>query len=416
MSHSVISRFNARFEQAGPYAKAVLADGVFCCVLFAGYFLTCHPPHDAFGYILGRDFANMWMGAHAAWSGNWLQLFDVHQYVAALHHQYGTMPAQNWSYPPSVFLLIWPMRFLHYFGALAAWSLLGIILCSVVSRPKSLTSAGLILLSPAVIMNLLVGQNGLYSAAVLIATLKLLPRRPVLAGICLGFLSLKPQLGLLFPLALICARQWRCFIAAAATAVILLGITAFVYGISVWPDYLRMVAPVQTDIMTQGSGLFVFMMPTAFANVRILGFPASLAFLIQAPFTLLAIAAVIWTFIRKRDPAISVAVLISAIFVGTPYCFDYDMVVMGWVIASLKDQLTDPWDIRLMLTVWWLPVLCIIFGLLRLPLAAPLMAIFLLRQLWHLKQMPSQSWRPGPRPADQNRALKAETAALGPSL
>ena len=40
-------------------------------------------------------------------------------------------------------------------------------------------------------------------------TLFLMPVRPVLAGICLGLLSYKPQYGLLFPLVLIAAAQWR---------------------------------------------------------------------------------------------------------------------------------------------------------------------------------------------------------------
>ncbi len=64
---------------------------------------------------------------------------------------------------------------------------------------------------PMVFTNTLVGQNGFLTAALIGGTLYLMPVRPVLAGICLGLLSYKPQYGLLFPIVLIAAAQWRVF-------------------------------------------------------------------------------------------------------------------------------------------------------------------------------------------------------------
>ena len=55
---------------------------------------------------------------------------------------------------------------------------------------------------------------------------------PVLGGMLLGMLTYKPQLGLLVPIALIAAAQWRCIAAACATAVILALIATAVLG---WP-------------------------------------------------------------------------------------------------------------------------------------------------------------------------------------
>ena len=56
-----------------------------------------------------------------------------------------------------------------------------------------------------ILRNGLVGQNGFLTAALIDGTLYLMPVRPILAGICLGLLSYKPQYGLLFPLVLIAA-------------------------------------------------------------------------------------------------------------------------------------------------------------------------------------------------------------------
>ena len=68
---------------------------------------------------------------------------------------------------------------------------------------------------PMVLNNALVGQNGFLTAALIGGTLYLMPVRPILAGICLGLLSYKPQYGLLFPLVLIAASQWTVFFSAA---------------------------------------------------------------------------------------------------------------------------------------------------------------------------------------------------------
>ena len=61
--------------------------------------------------------------------------------------------------------------------------------------------------SPAVLWNVSAGQNGFLTAALIGGMLSLMQKQPLLAGVCLGLLSYKPQFGLLFPIALIAARS-----------------------------------------------------------------------------------------------------------------------------------------------------------------------------------------------------------------
>jgi len=72
--------------------------------------------------------------------------------------------------------------------------------------------------SPAALWNFTAGQNGFLTAALIGGALVLMQRRPWLAGVCLGLLSYKPQFGLLFPVALVAAAQWRVIGAGAFTA------------------------------------------------------------------------------------------------------------------------------------------------------------------------------------------------------
>ncbi|MEN3967599.1 glycosyltransferase family 87 protein, partial [Mammaliicoccus sciuri] len=68
---------------------------------------------------------------------------------------------------------------------------------------------------PGVWVTLVTGQNSLFTAAAAGAALVLLRRSPVAAGACIAMLCIKPQLGILFPLYLLCERQWRTLASAA---------------------------------------------------------------------------------------------------------------------------------------------------------------------------------------------------------
>ena len=87
---------------------------------------------------------------------------------------------------------------------------------------------------PALFYNFVIGQNGCLTAALLGGALLFIPTRPVLAGICLGLLTYKPQYGPLFPLVLIATAQWRVIFAAAATTLAIAAASLVVFGTNTW--------------------------------------------------------------------------------------------------------------------------------------------------------------------------------------
>ncbi len=366
-------------SKEGLQVQLTIAGGVLLIVFVAGYLLQSSPPHDQYGYLVGRDFVNTWMGARAALSGHTGQLFHLHVYMKQLVAAFGPMAPHNWSYPPVLLLFIWPLGFLPYMAALAVWSATGFAAyLGSAALNRSWRSLAFVAVAPAIGINLFSGQNGFFTAALLILVFRYWDKRPVLAGICLGLMLGKPHLVLLFPLALVLSGRWRLFVSAAATVLVLIGTTALVFGGEVWTDYFRLVMPVQRGVLDTGTG-FLTMMPTGFMHARMLGLPLALAWKVQIPFTLLAVASVGWTFAKRRDPLLSYAVLITACFVVTPYIFNYDMVVFGWLLAVLWSRFGAAWDRALLLAVWTLPVAMLFYGEWYLPVAAPLMALFLLR-------------------------------------
>jgi len=372
----------------------IIALAALICLIFyiASYLAHAHPPRDAYGYVLGRDFVNTWMGARAVLSGTAHEILNVDVHIRRMVAVLGPMPPHNWSYPPALFLFLWPLGFLSYTAALAVWSATGFAayLGAAATHGRSLRFLLFVAAAPAIAVNLFSGQTGFFTAAILILFFRWLDERPIAAGAVLGLMLCKPHLAVLFPLALACRGRWRTLLAAGASALVLVAATALVFGADIWSDYFRLVVPVQRGVLDTGTG-FLTMMPTGFMHARMLGAPLAVAWRVQTPFTLLALGVMVWTFVKRRDPLVSSAVLLTASVIATPYSFNYDMVVFGWLTAMLWPRLAGIWDRLLLLAVWTLPVTMVVFGDLSLPLAAPILVLFLIRLAVLARSVPQLS-------------------------
>ncbi len=84
--------------------------------------------------------------------------------------------------------------------------------------------------APGVAVNVFFGQNGFVTAALLIGGLANLDRKPVLAGVLFGILTIKPQFGLLLPVLLVMTGRWRVIAAAVVTTAVLVALTSLWFG------------------------------------------------------------------------------------------------------------------------------------------------------------------------------------------
>jgi len=371
------------------FFKLAFAFGVLIASLEIGYLVKSPLPYDAVGYYIGRDFVNAWLGAKLALSGNPAPYFEYTAYQQLLQENFGAKyPIHIWSYPPLLLLFTWPLGLMPYMAAYVLYCVFGLILYLAVASEGSRKPEHLVVLvlAPAVTVNIWCGQNGFVVAALLIGGLTQLDRRPALAGILFGLLSIKPQLGLLIPLMLLMTGRWRTIVAAAVTIAVLVVATALVFGPEVWTAYIRDALPIQR-LHTFGSVQnFMLHMPTAFMNARIAGLPMGACIAIQAVVSAATLAAVVWTFWRWRDPVLSMALFVTAMFTVTPYAFNYDMVVFGWVVIKLMDRAdNEPLDYALMLAVYALPALTVALGMTGfLPLSSLVLIAFGARLWWRM--------------------------------
>ena len=385
------------------YAKWTVAAAVFFVTLeiayltFGGLPPTLRPWVDATHFVLGRDFLNTWMGARSVFEGGPAAWFDVQAYNAALQQMLGTAyPEHYWSYPPHVLLFIWPFGLLPYLPAYLAWCAVGITLYLFASsgalRREHLVFAAV---APAVAVCIFFGQNGFYTAALLIGGLLCLERRPVLAGVLFGILTVKPQLGLLLPVLLLLERRWLTIATALVTTACLVAATALLFGPDIWLAFWHKVVPQQQWLTSHGDGLLLVMVSSVFYGARLLHLPEGIGWAMQGFVATLAIAAVVWTFWQRRDRTLSLCLLITATFLVTPYVLNYDMVVLAFVVALLRERpdntMADHW---LLLAVWTLPVAMMLAGAAFLPLAPILLIALTCRLIWRLAQAEARVAKP----------------------
>jgi alpha-1,2-mannosyltransferase len=357
---------------------------------------------DSSGFPVGRDFLNTWLGGKSAFSGGPAAWFDFDAYNAAAQRVVGDphLPPLLWSYPPDILFFIWPFGLLGYLPAYALWCVAGLALYVWAALAGGVDRRQWIFLAvaPAVAVNVFLGQNGFVTAALLIGGLANLDRRPTLAGILFGILTIKPQFGLLLPVMLVLTGRWRVIASAVVTTAVLVAATALWFGADVWTEYVQKVVPQQHWGLIAAGDHAWNIVSSAFVNARLIGLPDAWAWVVQGVTSCCALAAVIWTYWRRRDPVLSSALLVTATFLFSLWMLNYDMVVFVWVVALLRTRDDETYfDHGLALAVWALPVLMLHFGSLHFPIAMVVLPLFAGRLLWRLARNEQRSLAPSAR-------------------
>lgn len=337
--------------------------------------------------LIGRDFLNIWVGPQLAASGEMATLFDPQAYWEAIRTLLDNpdIAQHTWSYPPTALFYAIPFAQMPYLWAYGLWLASTLILWLWACREYRWFGLwwGLLALSPTALITMYTGQNGFLTAALFIAGLQWTDRRPLLAGLCFGLLTFKPQLGLLIPLYLILGGHWKTFWSAVVAALLFNLASLLAFGWESWVDYVELVMPFQVVVLEHGEGLMEYMMPTFFMLVRSVGFSAESGYLAQGLAAILIVSIACYVFWRAPSGPVKQAVLISATMLVSPYVFNYDMVVFTVAVMTLLDagarDRYRPGEQFLLWFAWGWPVLMVIFGLLAgmSPLSPlPVLAVF----------------------------------------
>jgi hypothetical protein len=388
----------ATHDPAGESRETIRAlsvlGGFFFIVALGSYLVTMSwspaIPRDGTTLVIGRDFLNVWMYGRSAFTADPSHFYDFVAYHGALDALLGAnYPGQNWSYPPSLFFVAAPFGLIGYLPALAIWTVLGAALFAAVARAHIGDKRVLLalVLSPAAVLCVVSGQSSLITAAMLVTSFFWLDRRPILAGILIGLLTLKPQLGVLLPVMLIASGRWRVFASATVTALVLAGATALVFGQQVWIDFVTKGLAANNLVLADPERIATPFYPTIFMNLRGIDLPYGAALAVQLCFSVCAVAAVAWAFRYRRnaDPLSLMALFMACMVSATPYLLSYDTLALAFAALLLLERGTlDTTGRRMVQLVYWLPLLQVGLGNLHVPgpaLIAFAFAIYALTRL-----------------------------------
>ncbi len=346
--------------------------------------LSGHGISDPRGRPVGTDFLSFWTVSWALQSGR-QHLIYIPRALQALEETVlasKNTPLYAWQYPPIALLIVYPLALLPYLYALFAWlgaGLLGYlsVLWRILPRPLVIWAG---LAFPGVMVTIPHGQNAFLTVSLFGWGLLFLRERPVAAGVLLGVLTFKPQLGILAPIALLAGGHWRAILSAALTIVALSAASLILFGPAIWSEFLAG-APFARDILNEGLVPY-YKMQSVFAAVRLAGGSPALAYSVQAVVSAIVAALVAWAWRRPADPDLKSAALLCATPLATPFLLDYDLMLIAPAILWLAKKGIEgrplPWERTVLAAAAIAPFLSRPLGLYTHFLVAPVIVAALL--------------------------------------
>jgi hypothetical protein len=284
------------------------------------------------------DFTNVYAAGRLALEGHPALAYDwdAHKHVQTLVLGRDFDGYFGWHYPPPFLFVAALLAKLPYTAAFAGWVVLTFIPYLVVVRALVGHRIGWLLACafPEVLTNAMIGQNGLLTAALIGGTLLWMRKRPVVAGICLGLLTYKPQYGLLFPLVLIATRQWTAFVSATVTALLLAAASTLAFGSETWLAFVHWLPRASEAFLSAGYAEFG-KMQSVLSLVRFAGGSDGLAFALQWSVAGATAIAVVILWRGRAAYEIKAAALATGALLATPYLYLYDLAVLAVPMALL---------------------------------------------------------------------------------
>ncbi len=369
-------------------SRVLLLAAIILLPFSIGYALLDQWPYltDTFsrGQPLGRDAYNFWAAGHLALAGHIADIYDVQAFAAAQNRLIGDGIGFNaFLYPPSALPMFAAIAWLPYPLALALWTTLSVsafvvAVCAPRFHPVTICLA---LIAPMTLFNVIMGQTGLICAALLIGGLRLTKSHPVVAGILIGLLSFKPILGLLLPLLLIARRQWPTFASATCTVLVMAALPALIWGWSVWDAFVTHALPLQSRILHHGTGIGIWMIPSTFNSVRMLGAELPMAFTMHAV-TLILVAVLIVmygkrTASRRQVSTSDILIVATSTVLLSPYIHNYDFSLLEgalilWAGAAASQHVDDNLTLTAIVILWGTAFVSFFLNLSGFPIVPPL--------------------------------------------
>jgi hypothetical protein len=332
-------------------AKRLRAHGLLLCVTLWSLFIwTLATPglRDRNRNLKGTDFLHFYTLGSLAIERRGADLYDIDVQAALATRRVPAAAGIRYLplYPPQVSLLFAPFAYLPYPWALALWwffsTAIYALCCYAVwrscpqLRDHGFTVAILAAGFPGFFNLIAWGQtSALALACFTIFFFLMRKKRDFLAGLVLGCLIFKPQLGLAAAILFLLLGTWKIVVGAILSATAQLSIGVLFYGVSPLRTWFSMLSDVP--------GLSTLLEPKPYQTHCLRTFWSMLISWSSLSITLYVISAVIviaWTvFVWKhsQDLALRFSLLLLTTVLVSPHLTVYDLVILVPAFLLLSD-------------------------------------------------------------------------------
>lgn len=327
-------------------------------------------PVDDKGVVVQTDYIALWAAGRLALEGKPAAVYDWDRHADAMAEGLGRKPAAfPFPYPPPFLAVVAPLALAPYIPSLLLFATLTLALyVFACARITGRWEGAIWLAAPIVTMaNFNVGQNGFLTAALLGGGLLLLPARPVLAGVLIGALSIKPHLGMLLPFALAAAGCWRAFASAALTVAALALVSLGLFGLAPWQAFIANLGTFGASVASDQYHV-PFKLQSVYGLLHTLGMPRAAALAVQAMLALglVALTVIVWRSRAAHD--LKAAMLAAAAVLVSPYVFIYDLTFLGiaqaFLIRHWLATRLEQWDV---IALFAINTVIVLFVAVKLP-------------------------------------------------
>jgi hypothetical protein len=357
--------------------------------------LVLRPWHFENGFMtiapVGRDFVNFWLGGKLALAGQLDVLADWDRYNELIWRGFDRNP-EAWfifSYPPNALLFLVPFGAMHHWLAVALWTALDVVF--IVLTVRLLTDDRRMIwitcLSPAVLVMIAFGQP--IGPFAFLATCALLRgrERPVLAGLCLAVMTVKPQFAVVLGLFMLLTGYWRAILHAILPSAAVIALSVLAFGIQPWVNFFTWTMPIQNRFIFDFIYDALLVTVSVYCGVRMFGLPGWAAGWLQAIFSAVVMIRAVQIFRRRGPDARAITLALFAVVAVLPYynCYDLALFAPALSVALFRNDAGDEREFLPLipaLLLWIVPMLAIPFGMYGIPVAHPIIAGVLLWALF----------------------------------
>ena len=272
------------------------------------------------------DFLSYWAAAVLAVGGSPADAYDITVHHAVQQRAFTFDTKLPFAYPPPFLLLLVPLGLLPYALSAGVWIAATLAAYALAVRKLMPDWAAAAIAFPPVAICGISGQNGLLTAALFMAGLSKLGMRPFVAGMIFGCLAIKPQLGVLLPLAFIAGREWRSFAGATVAVLMLIAASLIAFGSAPWLGFFgqsALFAAIATD------GLVGWhKMASVYTSLRLAGLANPAAWALHIACAVTAALAVWHVWRTSTDTLTRGAILAPASLLISPYLYVYDQILL----------------------------------------------------------------------------------------